>query len=75
MDHITQIVHDAWTQVLGTTEVDLDDRFFDVGGDSVRALAVHALITDALPDRAFSIVDLFRYPTIAGLADHLGGDE
>ena len=37
---VEQIVHGIWADVLGHQEFSLDDDFFDVGGDSLQAMAV-----------------------------------
>ncbi|TDU91247.1 amino acid adenylation domain-containing protein [Kribbella voronezhensis] len=52
-------------EVLGC-EVGVDDGFFDVGGDSLRAVrAVRAI------DPELSVLDLFRCPSARSLADYL----
>ncbi|MET7835496.1 amino acid adenylation domain-containing protein [Micromonospora sediminicola] len=55
-----------WAEVLGYERVGIDDDFFDLGGDSFRA--IKAL---AGTDPAISVLDLFRHPTIRGLTAHL----
>ncbi len=61
----------VWTRVLESSDFDLEDGFFEAGGDSVLMLEVHSLLQDALPDQSISAMDLFRYPTIPALAGHL----
>ncbi|WP_441338480.1 non-ribosomal peptide synthetase [Micromonospora sp. NBS 11-29] len=55
-----------WAEVLGYERVGIDDDFFDLGGDSFRA--IKAL---AGSDPAISVLDLFRHPTIRALTAHL----
>ncbi|WP_262284299.1 non-ribosomal peptide synthetase/type I polyketide synthase [Micromonospora sp. MA102] len=55
-----------WAAVLGYDSVGIDDDFFDLGGDSFKA--IKAL---AGSDPAISVLDLFRHPTIRGLTEHL----
>ncbi|SCG78411.1 non-ribosomal peptide synthetase/type I polyketide synthase [Micromonospora humi] len=55
-----------WAEVLGYDRVGIDDDFFDLGGDSFRA--IKAL---AGSDPAISVLDLFRHPTIRALTAHL----
>lgn len=62
---------DVWRSVLGTQSVGLNDNFFDRGGSSLQLMAVHAGLTRQL-GRNVDVVTLFRFPTIAGLAAHLG---
>ena len=57
----------VWEKVLGLTSVGRDDDFFSLGGDSLEANLVVALVAQAtgcqVPLRAF-----LRQPTVAGLA-------
>jgi len=55
-----------WENVLRLDEVGVHDNFFDLGGNSVRLLAVQAALGDGV-----SMVDLFKYPDIAALAARL----
>ncbi|MFC0003440.1 hybrid non-ribosomal peptide synthetase/type I polyketide synthase [Micromonospora siamensis] len=55
-----------WAQVLGYDSVGIDDDFFDLGGDSFKA--IKAL---SGTDPAISVLDLFRHPTIRALTAHL----
>jgi hypothetical protein len=48
----------------------LDDNFFDLGGDSLLLLAVHANLQKAL-QLEIPITDLFEFATIRTLAAHL----
>jgi amino acid adenylation domain-containing protein len=64
-----------WARVLGLDLVGVHDNFFDLGGNSVRLLAVLTALADrdaavGAADRAggVTLVDLFRYPTVAELA-------
>jgi len=63
-----------WAQVLGYESVGIDDDFFDLGGDSFKAIKS---LRDIEPP--ISVLDLFRYPTIRSLAEHVasadGSDE
>jgi amino acid adenylation domain-containing protein len=60
----------AWRQVLGRGSVGVDDNFFDAGGNSISALRVHALISEALGVE-FPVTVFFQRPTIRALAAHL----
>ncbi|MEV1145696.1 amino acid adenylation domain-containing protein [Micromonospora sp. NPDC049799] len=55
-----------WAAVLGYDSVGIDDDFFDLGGDSFKA--IKALAGN---DPAISVLDLFRHPTIRSLTEHL----
>jgi aryl carrier-like protein len=59
-----------WRDVLGLEEVGVDQNFFDLGGHSLRLVEVHSRLRKVL-GRDVSIVDLFRFPTVAALARQL----
>jgi amino acid adenylation domain-containing protein len=59
-----------WQEVLRCTRVDLDDNFFDLGGNSLLLLAMHAKL-GSLTSRKIPIIDLFKYPTLRKLARYL----
>lgn len=62
-----------WREVLGAEKVGTKDNFFDLGGHSILAVQVHGRL-QKLIGRPMPITDLFRFPTIAALAAHLGGE-
>jgi FkbH-like protein/FkbM family methyltransferase len=59
-----------WSTVLGRTRIGINENFFDVGGTSLRAVQVVAMIKKEL-NRTLSIVNLFECPTLALLAARL----
>ncbi|MGI5336494.1 SDR family NAD(P)-dependent oxidoreductase [Streptomyces sp. CA-181903] len=65
-----QLVAEVWCEVLGVDRVGPDENFFDLGGHSLLMARVHGSLQTAL-DREFSMVDLFRHPTVATLAAFL----
>jgi acyl-CoA synthetase (AMP-forming)/AMP-acid ligase II/aryl carrier-like protein len=64
-----------WRQVLGVDAVPPDVRFFDLGGDSLRLMRLHAQLTRLAPDARIDIGDLYRHPTIRALARHLSDQQ
>jgi amino acid adenylation domain-containing protein len=64
-----------WERVLGLDAVGVHDNFFDLGGNSVRLLTVLTALTDSDGNTSggASLVDLFRYPSVAELAAWLDG--
>jgi amino acid adenylation domain-containing protein len=66
-----QAVAQVWRDVLGAAAPGLDDNFFDLGGSSLHLVKVQRRLTAVL-ERPVAVVDLFRYPTVRGLAAHLG---
>src|SRR5581483_2221143 len=65
-----QRIAEIWRAVLGTAQVGILDNFFDLGGDSLRLMRVRNELQRAF-SRELAIVDLFRYTTVAALAQHL----
>lgn len=57
----------------GVPTVGLDENFFDLGGHSLLTVQVAARLGDAV-GRPVPVTDLFRFPTVRGLAAHLGGE-
>jgi amino acid adenylation domain-containing protein len=63
----------VWREVLGLERVGVHDNFFELGGHSLLLAQVHARLRETL-GLEIPIVDLFRFPTVAALAEHLGAD-
>lgn len=61
----------VWQQVLTLDRVGAHDNFFDLGGNSVRLLAVLAALQEHPEYRDLTLIDLFRHPTVAAVAAHL----
>lgn len=62
-------VADAWAATLGHRTFGPRDNFFDVGGHSLLLPALQEGLADRVGTVA--LVDLFRYPTVEALAEHL----
>jgi amino acid adenylation domain-containing protein len=67
---LERAIADIWREVLKVQRVGLHDNFFDLGGHSLLAAQVHASLREAAGAEV-SMVDLFRYPTVASLARFL----
>ncbi|MFD2671663.1 type I polyketide synthase [Marinicrinis sediminis] len=65
-----QWIAQIWRELLGFEEMDVQDNFFEIGGNSILIVKMHALIEQRDPGMV-SVVDLFSYPTIQGLAAYL----
>ena len=61
-----------WRKVLGRPRLGMNENFFEVGGTSLRAVQVIAMIKKEL-NRTLSIVSLFECPTVTLLAAKLSG--
>jgi natural product biosynthesis luciferase-like monooxygenase protein len=57
-----------WQRVLAVDRVEPRDSFFDLGGHSLLAVQAHRDIRAALGVPGLGITDIFRFPTLAGLA-------
>jgi hypothetical protein len=68
------IIAGLWREVLGLSDVGSTDNFFDLGGHSLLVVQVQRSLRDVC-GREVSITDMFRFPTIRGLARHLAGQE
>jgi surfactin synthase thioesterase subunit/MFS family permease len=55
-----------WSEVLSIDTIGIDDNFFDLGGESFKAIRVVRKINESV-----SVTDLFKYPTVRELAAHL----
>ena len=59
-----------WKEVLNINSVGRQDNFFDMGGHSLHVVRVHSRLRNIISQQ-LSMTDLFRFPTIRSLADHL----
>ncbi|WP_341479330.1 amino acid adenylation domain-containing protein, partial [Clostridium gasigenes] len=65
-----KIMADVWKTVLGLDKVGINDNFFVIGGDSIKAIQ----LTSKLQKLKLKVVinDLFKYPTIKQLSKEMG---
>src|SRR5262249_27273909 len=64
----------VWRQLLGIDRIGREDNFFDLGGHSLLLVQAHAALVERL-GRSLPVTDLFQFPTIESLAEHLGGGQ
>jgi hypothetical protein len=61
---------DAFKRLLGVERVGAFDNFFTLGGHSLLAVQLHRdLKANVAPE--LTITDIYRFPTVAGLASHI----
>jgi natural product biosynthesis luciferase-like monooxygenase protein len=60
----------VWKEVLRINSVGRQDNFFDLGGHSLHVVRVHSRLRNVISQQ-LSMTDLFRFPTIRSLAEHL----
>jgi non-ribosomal peptide synthetase component F len=69
---LEQEVAGAWRKALGADHVGLDDNFFDIGGNSLLLVSVHAKL-QAMLNRKIPVAELFAHTTVRALSERLGG--
>lgn len=72
-DAATEMEHTiarVWSEVLRLEKVGVHDNFFDLGGDSFLSIRVQSELMKVL-GREVKVLELFRFPTIRALAEHL----
>ncbi|ANS68114.1 hypothetical protein SLINC_5890 [Streptomyces lincolnensis] len=68
---LTRTVLAIWQEVLGRSDIGLDDNFFDAGGHSFALLKVHEALGRA--GLEISVTDLFHHTTVEACARFLHG--
>jgi hypothetical protein len=71
---LERTIWSIWREVLPIERIGANDNFFELGGHSLRLAVVHRKLVQAL-SRELSIMDLFQYPTIHSLAQHLTNED
>jgi natural product biosynthesis luciferase-like monooxygenase protein len=67
---IQRDISEIFARALGLEKVGMFDNFFSLGGHSLLAVQVHREMKAKLAP-ALAITDLFRFPTVAALSDHI----
>ncbi|HOP62737.1 MAG TPA: beta-ketoacyl synthase N-terminal-like domain-containing protein [Spirochaetota bacterium] len=67
IDEMEKIMADIWVEILGISSIKSTDNFFDLGGDSLKAAQLIALINKRL-GQEFTLTDLFIDPTVKSIA-------
>src|SRR5262249_38489249 len=71
-DAIEQAIVEAWSKVLGTSEIGPNDDFFALGGDSLPAVQVMMQLNQTF-GTSLGLQDIFDNRTVAGLAGAIAG--
>ncbi len=64
-----QTIADIWQDFLGIEQIGIHDDFFELGGDSLKAVGVLAKIHKEI-NLSLTLAKFFDHPTIKGLADY-----
>ena len=67
---LEETIASCWRSTLVVERVGVQDNFFDIGGHSLLVVRLHRELSKAL-ETPPSLVDLYRFPTIRALTDHL----
>jgi amino acid adenylation domain-containing protein len=60
----------VWREMLKVERVGVDDNFFGLGGHSLLMVHVNQRLRELL-QRDLSMIEMFKYPTVGALAEHL----
>ena len=66
-------IADIWRDLLAIETVGRQDNIFDLGANSLLTMQANSRLSRIL-GRPLPLVSMFRYPTVASLAAHLGED-
>lgn len=72
INDIEKMVIYAWAHSLGTNKVDVNEKFFDSGGNSLLVAVLHKELDKLFPEQV-SITEIFVYSTITEMAKHIRG--
>ncbi|GAB2793935.1 non-ribosomal peptide synthetase [Amycolatopsis magusensis] len=65
------VLAERWAGLLGVEQISVDDNVFELGAHSVMAVRLHRAVRGTVPE--FNVIDIFQYPTVRGLAEHVLG--
>jgi tyrocidine synthetase-3 len=61
---------EIWQSILGDARIGVGDNFFDIGGNSLLLLKMHAAIDERFPGKV-RVVDLFNLTSIVAIGDFI----
>lgn len=67
---LESLIAGVWRDVLGVERVGVQDNFFNLGGHSLLLIRLNNRLREALR-KELPVVELFKYPTVSALAEHL----
>jgi acyl carrier protein len=73
-NELEELIAGFWQEVLFVEAIDRDDNFFDLGGHSLLLMKVNLKLKHHC-GKEISLVEMFKYPTIATLAEFLSGQQ
>ena len=73
-NELERTIATIWREMLHLEKVGIHDNFFDLGGHSLLMVQTHGKLQQAL-GREIAVIQMFQYPTISMLAEHLSRAE
>jgi len=73
-NELESAIAQAWKDALGVEQIELDKNFLDLGAHSLMVAEVHMQLQQSLGCE-ISLVDMFQFPTVRALANHLNGQD
>lgn len=70
LDDIEILLSGIWAKVLGMTEIDIYENFYEMGGDSILATQMFKEIDKEFPG-VIDIADIFSYSSVSQLATYI----
>ena len=67
---VEKVIGKIWEEVLGVEKVSIRENFFDLGGHSLLMVQIHGRLQEVF-GAGLSMTELFKYPTVSALAEHL----
>ena len=67
---LERLIADVWREELGVERVGVRDNFFNLGGHSLLLIRINNHLREELRIE-LPVVELFQYPTVSALAEHL----
>lgn len=76
-NELEQTIANIWQVVLKLEQVGMNDKFFEVGGNSLLLIEIYNQLQRQLPSKMYSlsIVDLFKYSNIRSLSEYLNAHQ
>ncbi|HLP89921.1 MAG TPA: amino acid adenylation domain-containing protein [Nostocaceae cyanobacterium] len=76
-NELEQTIANIWQAVLKLEKVGVNDKFFELGGNSLLLIEIYNQLQKQLPPEmcCLSIVDLFNYSTIRALSEYLSANQ
>ncbi len=73
-DSVEKRLYEAWSELFSRKDISVDDDFFlDLGGDALKAAEAVSRLREFAEYAGLSAADLFRHPTLEGLAKEVAG--